>query len=162
MKRKKSERTKLMEKADRIFSQYIRMLDADENGYVKCTTCNVKRHWKEMHAGHYVPRQHLTLRWEETNVHPQCPSCNTFNEGRSDEYALFLMKEYGKTHLEWLNQRKWAIAPTDEKRLQEIIDHYIPIVEALEEGKKLCWCGKFFNTVRGLRTHQTREHNPSD
>ena len=40
-----------LKKLDKIFSEYIRKRDADENGYVKCCTCPTVEHWKEMDCG---------------------------------------------------------------------------------------------------------------
>lgn len=55
-----------------LFSKYIRLKDANFQGYVKCVTCNVYRPYKEMHAGHYIHGKTKTLYFDERNVHPQC------------------------------------------------------------------------------------------
>ena len=39
--------SKLKKKLDAIFSKYIRLKDADKNGYVKCYTCGVKKYWEK-------------------------------------------------------------------------------------------------------------------
>jgi hypothetical protein len=88
-------RSALIRKLDGIFSEFIRRRDADKNGVCRCCTCGTMKPWKEMHAGHFVGREARNTRWEEQNVHAQCPSCNTFHEGRKPEYALFLMEKYG-------------------------------------------------------------------
>ena len=42
----KSTRSKLVAKADKVFSEYIRTRNADERGYVPCFTCGKVDHWK--------------------------------------------------------------------------------------------------------------------
>ncbi len=80
---------------DRVFSTYIRMKYADENGNVKCCTCPKIDHWKHMQAGHYISRTWMYLRFDERNVHPQCPTCNEFLQGNSMEYGAYIIEKYG-------------------------------------------------------------------
>ena len=79
----------------KIFSQYIRMRDADESGYVQCFTCNRQAHWKRMDCGHGLGRQHKSIKFHEKNNHPQCGPCN-LDGGRQDIYSQNVDKRYGK------------------------------------------------------------------
>ena len=49
---------KLEKKLDRIFSNWVRRRHADQGGTVECVTCRKIFHFSEVHAGHYIKRQH--------------------------------------------------------------------------------------------------------
>lgn len=75
----------------KVFSEFIRLRDSDENGYCKCITCgNIMKYDRGMHAGHFISRRHLATKFDETNVHAQCCSCNAFHSGLQYEYSLEL------------------------------------------------------------------------
>ena len=92
-KAKKPTRSKLVKKLDIVFSQYIRLSNADNNGYCTCVTCNKTFHWKEIQAGHFMSRKHYSIRWSEENVKPQCVACNVYRAGEQYKYSLFLGSE---------------------------------------------------------------------
>ena len=69
---KKPTRSKLVKKLDTVFSQWVRLSNADSKGYCTCITCNKESHWKEIQAGHFQSRKHYSIRWSELNVFPQC------------------------------------------------------------------------------------------
>jgi hypothetical protein len=107
--------TALTRKLDSVFSRYVRLSHADEGGTVVCVTCGKLMHWKEAHAGHFVSRRHMSVRWDKWNVHPQCCGCNTFNGGALDEYSAYIIKTYGMNtfnHLRAMKNetRKWTRA----------------------------------------------------
>jgi hypothetical protein len=87
---KKPTRSSLVKKLDTVFSQYIRLSNADNNGYCTCVTCNKKIYWKEIQAGHFMSRKHYSIRWDERNVKPQCKACNVFRYGEQFKYSLYL------------------------------------------------------------------------
>ena len=87
----------------KVFSEYIRRRDADENGYVKCFTCGLIQHWKKMDCGHGIGRQHWATRYNEQNNAPQCKKCNGFEGGRTDVYAKEVDKRYGPGTWDKLN-----------------------------------------------------------
>jgi len=97
---KKPTRSKLVKKLDVVFSQYIRLSNADNNGYCTCVTCNKKFHWKEIQAGHFMSRKHYSIRWDERNVKPQCVACNVYRAGEQYKYSLYLGNNLSKTLLE--------------------------------------------------------------
>ena len=57
----KLSRSKIVKKKlDTIFSQYIRLKDADHNGDVTCFTCGKVSHYKSgMQCGHFQSRKTL-------------------------------------------------------------------------------------------------------
>ena len=77
-RRERSERKRLEDKLDKVFSELVRRSRADSGGFVECYTCGTTRHWKQMHAGHYISRRNKTTRWDSNNARPQCPGCNRF------------------------------------------------------------------------------------
>ena len=91
---KKPTRSKLVKKLDVVFSQYVRMSNADKNGFCTCITCGKRGHWKNdgIQAGHFMSRRHYSTRWDEQNVFPQCIKCNMYSQGEQYRYSLFLGK----------------------------------------------------------------------
>lgn len=83
-------------KADKVFSQYIRLRDTagePRGGY--CISCNKWFPYEKLDAGHYVIRRVLSLRFDVCNVHAQCRFCNRFNEGNHLGFTEGLKKIYG-------------------------------------------------------------------
>tara|TARA_R100000388_G_C7240308_1_gene160812 strand:+ start:825 stop:1223 length:399 start_codon:yes stop_codon:yes gene_type:complete len=81
-------------KIDKVFHEYIRRRDVDNNtGYCNCITCDKTIHFSETDAGHFISRQYLSTRYDESNVFAQCRKCNRFEYGRQYEYSLKLGKE---------------------------------------------------------------------
>lgn len=87
---KKPTKSKLVKKLDVLFSQYIRLSNADSRGYCTCVTCSRKFHWKNIQAGHFMSRRHYSTRWDENNVKPQCPKCNVFSQGEQYKFSKYL------------------------------------------------------------------------
>ena len=85
----------LIKEADRLFSLLIRQDAADENGIVKCCTCNARHHWRRVHCGHFMVRQHQATRYDRKNTGPQCCDCNTFHEGMQYQFSKYLNATYG-------------------------------------------------------------------
>lgn len=116
--------SKLKKTADDLYSKKLREQAADSGGYVKCYTCATIKHWKELQCGHYVTRTITNLRFNPLNTHPQCVGCNLFNQGRLDEYALHLIKDYGPDILQQLNDLK-RIKMTNK----EVRAHLMSVIE---------------------------------
>lgn len=77
-------------------SKYVRKKAADENGYAKCVTCGAVKHWKELDAGHFIPKKRgLAIYFVEEAIHPQCTYCNRFNGGMLIEYTRYMQGMYG-------------------------------------------------------------------
>lgn len=119
----------------RLFSEYIRKRDADENGMVKCFTCTRFSHWKEMQAGHFVAQSlGLWTVFVEHNVHAQCLT-------RESNVKMF-----NGTHKSIADLQEgefvWAFNEEDfslEKAVIEKSEKFIPALlyeVELENGKK--------------------------
>jgi hypothetical protein len=85
----------LIHTLDRIFSEYIRRRDADENGICRCITCNQPFHWKDGDAGHFIQRDRMATRWNEHNVHAQCKRCNRFRSGEQYQHGKAIDARHG-------------------------------------------------------------------
>lgn len=85
----------MKKKADKVFSKYIRHKYADENGYVECVCCGVKKPINEMQNGHFISRGKLSTRYEESNCHPCCVGCNVFKKGNYPAYSEYMANRYG-------------------------------------------------------------------
>lgn len=80
-----------------IFSLFTRFRDTDDNGYGKCFTCPLIRHWKDLDAGHYISRKNYATKYSEVGVKCQCGGCNSpyIGGGRPEEFAKGIDKLYG-------------------------------------------------------------------
>lgn len=87
-------------KAWKAFSMFIRLRDADEHGMVTCCTCGVRKHWKEMDAGHYITRAKASTFLDEGNAHGQCSGCNRWQGGKFYEHMLFIVRTKGQAELD--------------------------------------------------------------
>ena len=90
---KKTQRKKLIEKLDKIFSIYIRRRNT-VNDVAECFTCGKKDHWKKLQNGHFQSRKHYSTRWHEQNCQVQCSGCNVFRYGEQYKFALNLDNTY--------------------------------------------------------------------
>lgn len=80
----------------KTFSEYIRRKYADKEGNAYCYTCGVKKHWKELQAGHYISRRYKAVKYDENNVRPQCIADNLYRNGEPIKFRKHLVKEIGE------------------------------------------------------------------
>ena len=111
--------SKVKKELDRVFSLFIRYRDKGV-----CVTCGNKKAPKYQQAGHYIPRNHLNLRWNPANVHCQCYACNVAKKGNYDAYAVFLEEEYGVGVLQDLAEQKKISRQFKVFELEQMIDEY--------------------------------------
>ena len=116
MKRKPS-LAALRRKLDKLFSAWIRKRDHGK----PCITCGKRT---ELQAGHFVKRQHMSVRWDERNVHGQCVRCNHFLNGNDGEYAYAILNLYGQWTLDQLMGMKHKTAKFTRSDLEELIAKY--------------------------------------
>jgi hypothetical protein len=122
--------SKLKNKLDGIYSQYIRYKNSVD-GYCVCVTCGVRKPIKEMQCGHYVSRSYNSTRYLEKNTHCQCLRCNVFLSGNMDEYTLFMIKKYGTRFLYKLKQLKNQIKQFTITELEEKIEYYKKLLKEI-------------------------------
>jgi hypothetical protein len=121
----------LIAKLDKVFSEYIRLRDS-ENGYCKCISCGKVHHWKEMDAGHFVNRKHMSVRYNEKNVNAQCRACNRFDEGNIPSYSLNLIKIHGQGIIEELLWKKSQSTKFTDFEAKIMIDRYKELVSQMK------------------------------
>jgi hypothetical protein len=120
---------------DRIFSEYIRQRDADGNGLVRCYCCGKILFWKNAQNMHFIPRQHLSLRFNEINCHAGCVKCNYYNNGNIEEYALHLKKDYGNDIIDKLVATKHQHIKISDFEYKIMIKKYRELVKELKLTK---------------------------
>ncbi len=119
----KSSLKTLKAKAWKLFSEYVRRVDADpESGFVKCCTCDTYKHWKQMQAGHFIPGRCNSILFEKTGVHPQCRRCN-YNEGNGPEYYVFMEETYGKEEIDRLRMLRHLSVKLDQYFYEDLINN---------------------------------------
>lgn len=128
---KKQSRKNIVKKLDEVFSQYIRLRNADAHGNTECFTCGKKDHWKKLQCGHFQSRKHYATRWNEVNCQVQCSACNVFRYGEQYIFGLNLDKQYGKDTATELNQASRQIVKLTNQDLLDKIEHYKTIVKRL-------------------------------
>lgn len=130
---KKSDRTKMVEKADREFSRYVRRSRAKPNGWVACYTCGKEYEWKKIHCGHFMSRRHTNTRWDETNVAPQCSGCNTYRAGEQFIFSQRIDQEHGEGTSEELLILSRQTTKLDLSDIEDIYLKYKKLNTELDE-----------------------------
>lgn len=124
------------DKLDKVFSQFIRLRDSDENGFGECCTCSKRIHWKEAHCGHFISRRHLGTRWDERNTALQCAYCNVYCQGQQYFFSVSIEKRWGRgTVDELINLSKQTVKITQAEYVERI-NLYKKKVKQLENKKK--------------------------
>jgi len=126
-KAKKAKLSTLVDKADKLASQYIRQKYADHNGNVTCISCEKVLPWKEAHCAHFIVRGKKATRWMEENLRPACCSCNSYRkEFHMMEYTLKMTDFYGRDFVNELRElAKKDLSPSEVRNLaEEAIEYY--------------------------------------
>lgn len=136
---KKGTRSKLVEKLDRIFSEYIRLRDSfqTQGGLMfRCISCGKIKPYDEADCGHYVNRAHMATRFSEDNCNAQCRSCNRFDEGNIYNYRRGLVGKIGEARVLLLESQKHKSVKISDYELAILIEEYKKRVKTLKEEKK--------------------------
>ena len=130
---KPAKRKTLINKLDRVFSEFIRLHYYDvKEEYIKCVTCGAKKKYiDDIHNGHFQSRRHQNTRWEEDNCAPQCVSCNTYGQGQQYKFAKYIGLERAD---ELEEQAKIKKLPSDEWLIEKY-DYYKKKVSQLVNVK---------------------------
>ena len=131
---RKISRKGLINKLDRIFSEYIRKRDANKKGMCKCITCSKQFAWNDIDAGHFISRKEMNTRWDERNVAAQCKYCNRFRYSRQYVFSLALdKKKEGLSKLLYKESKKVVKYSTTD--LQNLVEYYTNLLQI--ENKRL-------------------------
>ena len=125
-------RSQLKKILDKEFSRFIRTRNIDEAGYDHCYTCQVRKHWSEVDAGHFVTRSAMSTRWLESNVQFQCKKCNGFRGGESYLFGLQLDQDYGPGSADAIIVKSKQIYKYTLEELRELIEKYKDINRNVE------------------------------
>ena len=117
-------RKKLIQRLDKVFSQWIRQKDADHRGYVECWTCGKVLPWSRVDAGHFQSRAKFSTRWHEMNVKPQCKGCNGFRSGEQFKFARKLDAVYGQGTAEEIERISNQTRKYSVEELEALVDVY--------------------------------------
>ena len=128
-------RSTAMRKADEAFSLFIRTRDSQMFGgkAFRCISCGRVLPISSADCGHYVNRQHMSLRYSELNCNAQCQKCNRFDEGNAQGYREGLIAKIGEPKVEMLEVMKHNTYKLSAFELEAIARHY------KEETKKFEW-----------------------
>ena len=128
--------SKLKKELDNIFSVFIRLRDATDEGVVQCFTCSRISHYKSgMQCGHFQSRRHHSTRWNELNCQVQCVKCNLYEQGEQFRFGIGLDRKYGEgtaDELEFLSRTIMKVSRID---YEEKISYYKNLVENLKKEK---------------------------
>jgi hypothetical protein len=123
----------LKKKAWKLFSEYVRSKDADDQGRVECFTCGKVLHWKQdAQAGHAIGGRHNAVLFDESIVRPQCCHCNIFLRGN---YSIFAIKLIRENSMEWFEKKLADSRKTmkyTRSDLNDLIDLYKSKLKAIE------------------------------
>lgn len=122
--------------ADRIFSEFIRIMESDDEGYITCTCCGSKAFWKEAQAMHYRSRDCLKYRFDEMNVHAWCMRCNVILSWNYRNYTLVMINLYGKEMEELIRNDKWLVK-LDQEWYMIHIEEWRDKLEFIRKQKKV-------------------------
>jgi len=140
-KRKTSERTKALAKADKYFSLWYRSNEADENGIVICCTCGKIMKWKapdaSTHFGHWQSRGIGNTRFDPMNGGIQCKRENKFQEGEKKKMEAYLIKRYGEYEVRQVEIRARISRTLNNFELAAIAAHFKKQYERLAKQKGL-------------------------
>ena len=127
--------SKLKKELDKWFSLFIRLREATDEGMVQCFTSGRVYHYKNIHAGHFMSRKHLSTRWCDTNVQPQSAADNLFGQGEQFKFGLALDSKYGEGTAEELQFLSKTIMKVSRIDYEEKIGYYKSVVEKLKKEK---------------------------
>lgn len=96
--------SQLIKELDEVFSLYIRLNYADNQGMVRCFVTGERIHYKMADAAHFHPRQHMGTRWHEQNVHPATQVTNRYHSDHLDQYATQMHSRYCSSVIAELDQ----------------------------------------------------------
>lgn len=101
-----------------------------------CCTCGNTNPDIKYDAGHYRTRGAAPeIRYELKNIHKQCSvRCNQYGSGMRAEYREFIVNEYGKEALEWLDGKHKSLKETFKgwEDYEKEIQRYKKLIKELE------------------------------
>lgn len=135
LKRTKEEKlSSLIKKLDTQVSLYVRLNAADQNGTVKCISCNDKLFWSEADTAHYQDRDNMATRYYLPNLAPACQNCNRFNHY---QHIRLWDEKYTAQERSDLRQKAKSMMKFTRPELEEMIRDFTEKVKAIRKQKGL-------------------------
>ena len=122
MAKKKKTIAALVNQAAELTQKLVKLKAADENGYCRCVTCGVVKHWKEMQGGHFISRTWTATKLLEENINVQCGRCNGPLRGNMIQYTIYMIDMYGRDFVEELQDMKGKTKKYSRPEILDIID----------------------------------------
>lgn len=126
-----------LETLDNLFSEYVRLRDADQYGMIRCISCGKRIRWKDADAGHFVSRKHSSLRFDEKNVNAQCRICNRIKFGNIEKYKRGLIIKHGRFVIDYLENKKTDIRQYTDYEIELLCSYYRKQIRLLKDKKCL-------------------------
>ncbi len=129
--------SQLTKKLDTYFSLYIRLVNSDQYGMVKCFTCDGVHHYKAIQNGHFQSRRFMSTRFSELNCAPQCYACNVGMSGMQYEFGKRIDKIHGEGTADHVVKRAKEVRKFTSEEMLEMIEYYKDKVEKLKQKKNI-------------------------
>lgn len=126
----------VMDDLDVVFSQFIRLRDSDDNGYIPCYCCGAFNYWTECDCMHFMPRIHQNTRYSEENCHGGCVSCNRQKKGNLLQYGEHLERD-SPGSVEFLEEQARISYSYSVSEIKGLISHYSKEVSRMRKTKPL-------------------------
>ena len=138
---KPKKKVNLEQKLVVVFAMYIRLRDALATTGTRerfvCCTCGRNLSFERSQDGHCFGRSKDGTKFEETNNHAQCDTCNGDRKSRGQFFAhkAFIRQKYGQAELDRLKylSKKLVVQRRDDWYLKKI-DEYNSKLTSLKEG----------------------------
>lgn len=127
-KRKKTDRQRAINKADRNCSLYIRDRDSRDGEKGECPFCGKVDYIKNMDCGHFVSRTRIATRWDERNMNLQCKGCNLRQskglDGIEYRHGQLIDEKWGEGTANELIELSKQITKLSPIQIEEIAENY--------------------------------------
>ena len=129
----------LVKTLDQVFSEFVRLRDADENGYISCCYCGGPIYWRSANNCHFVRRGNMATRWDESNCNGGHLQCN--KEDDKIKYKTFIAFTYGVAKIVELENLGRSEVKFTESDLKSKIAYFRAKVKELKKVKN---CERLF------------------
>lgn len=136
----KSDRARWKAKADKWFSEFIRLRDSDEHGIATCITSGRRMFWRKMDAGHYITRAREATRYDERNAHAQSKRANQYQGGHFIEHEQAIERIHGPGTAQKLRDLAGQDCKRSAQDYQALAEHYQAEVFAIRDREP----GRYF------------------
>lgn len=124
----------LIKKLDVQVSLFVRLSAADQNGTVKCISCDDKLFWSDADCAHFKDRDNMVTRFFHPNLAPACQNCNRFNHYEHIKAWEAKLSDVQKAFLDERSHMMWKFTRPE---LEEMIIEFTEKVKTLRKEKGL-------------------------